>query len=103
MRLLAPGALADLPEIVLLAPLHVGPEQTGALLMGAKPDGPGYTAEDQAMLETLSDPLVVLLHTAQLQEAQAQVLDQTLAEFRRREQSLEQQQQAFGRAQPLWA
>jgi hypothetical protein len=95
MRVFAPGELAELADMVLLVPLHMGPEQVGALLLGTRPGSAAYSAAEQAVLEMLADPLAALLHTAQLQEAQSHLLNQTLDEFRRRERTLEQQQQAL--------
>jgi GAF domain-containing protein len=95
IRPVATGETGELTQMTVLVPLHAGVEQVGALLLGGKSEHSADAPDEVTLLETLAEPVAVLLHTAQLQDTQAQLLNRTIAEFRERERRLQQQQHAI--------
>jgi hypothetical protein len=77
----------------LLVPIYQDDDQIGALLLGAKETGLPYSEEDLLLLEEVADQLGVLIQAAQIQEENAQVISEMVAEFREREHDLQRQMQ----------
>ncbi|MGD8625795.1 MAG: hypothetical protein PVJ34_14750 [Anaerolineae bacterium] len=95
------GEIADLPlpgesgpeDMVLLVPIHVGEEQIGALVLGAREGGGDYRQEDLLLLDDLADQLAALVEAVKLQEENAQAINDMVAQFREREHALQRQVQ----------
>jgi len=87
-----PGS-SGLEVMNLLVPLYDGDDQIGALVLGRKVTGAPYSTADLILLDDLADELVAIIQAAQLQEENAQLISEMVAEFRDREHSLQRQMQ----------
>jgi hypothetical protein len=91
----------DLPEpgepglevMSLLVPLYDGGDQIGALVLGRKTTGAPYSTADLILLDDLADELAEIIQASQLQEENAQLISDMVAEFRDREHDLQRQMQ----------
>ena len=77
----------------LLAPLYDGDDQVGALVLGRKTTGAPYSTADLVLLDDLADELVAIIQASQLQEENAELISEMVAEFRDREHDLQRQMQ----------
>jgi hypothetical protein len=84
----ADGALAGMEVIV---PLQAAGESIGALVLGRRSSGAGYSDEDLVVLEECGDTLASVLHTAQLQAESVQQIEGLLRQLQQLEQQLQQQ------------
>jgi GAF domain-containing protein len=83
----APGGM------VLLVPFFDGDNQIGALVLGPKEDDGVYGEDDLLLLEDLADQLATVSQATRLQEENAQVINEMVAQFREREHALQRQMQ----------
>ena len=83
----------DLEVMNLLVPLYDGDEQIGALVLGRKTSGAPYSTADLILLDDLADEVVEIIQSSQLQEENAQLISEMVAEFRDREHDLQRQMQ----------
>jgi GAF domain-containing protein len=89
-----PGPDADAPGgMVLLVPFFDGDDQIGALVLGRKEDDGVYGEDDLLLLDDLADQLATVSQATRLQEENAQVINEMVAEFREREHALQRQMQ----------
>jgi hypothetical protein len=79
--------------MVLLVPLFSGEVQLAALVLSARESGQPYGEEDLELIEDLADQMAHMIHTSQLQENNAQAMNQLMVDFRERERTLQQQMQ----------
>jgi hypothetical protein len=80
--------LAD-TSMALIAPLHAGGQQLGAIVLGQRTTGVSYTEDDLALLEDLADTVASVVHTVRLQKQSLQQMESLLKEIREREQELQ--------------
>ena len=76
-------------DLALIVPLHVDGGQIGAVVLGQRTTGAGYTEDDTYLLEDLADTIASVVHIARLQERSVQQIDSLLIEVREREQELQ--------------
>jgi GAF domain-containing protein len=86
-----PGKTLGMANAVLIAPLHAGGDQMGAIVLGRKNSGLAYTEDDLEVLEECADTLGGVIYAARLQEHSVQRIDALLREVREREQALQAQ------------
>ena len=84
---------SGLEGLSLLIPLLDGDDQIGALVVGRKKNGAPYSSADLILLDDLADELVEIIQASQLQEQNAQLISEMVAEFRDREHVLQRQMQ----------
>jgi hypothetical protein len=82
-----------LQDMALLVPLNAGGVQLGALVLSAKQSDQPYSEEDLDLIDDLADQVANIIHTSQLQEQNAQAINELVADFRERERTLQQQVQ----------
>lgn len=83
----APGL--GLGDRALIVPLHAGGEQIGAIALGPRATGVGYSEEEWDFLEDCADTIASLVRTARVQEQTTQQIDALLRELREREQEVQ--------------
>ena len=84
-----------LKDMVLLVPLYDGDHQIGALVLGAKESERPYGERDRVLLEDAADQLVSIIQTTRLQEENAELISNLVAEFREREHALQRQMEGL--------
>jgi hypothetical protein len=89
-----------LEGMALLVPMHYGSEQIGAVVLGPKTTGIGYTEDDLDLLEDLAERLASVVHSVRLQENNVRHIDALVTEFRQRERELGLRMQEVLEAQP---
>jgi hypothetical protein len=94
LELSQPGTVG-LEDMALLVPLYDGDAQIGALVLSFRESGQGYSEEDLLLVEDLADQLAAMIQTMQLQEENARLLSDMVADFREQEQALQRQVQAM--------
>ena len=88
IALLSPPKALELADMALIVPLHAGGEQVGAIVLGQRTAGVGYTEDDLDLLEDLADRVASVVHSVRLQERSVQQIDALVREFREREREL---------------
>jgi len=81
----------ELPNMALLAPLHNGNGQIGALILGTKTSNTPYTEEDLEILDMLTAQITTVVHHLYQQEETMRRIDTMLAAFRIQEEALHKQ------------
>lgn len=89
-----------LEGMALLVPMHYGGEQIGAVVLGPKTMGIGYTEDDLDLLEDLAERVAGVVHSVRLQEKSVRQIDTLVTEFRERESELRLKMQEVLEAQP---
>ena len=84
-----PGEMVGLGDMALIAPLHAGGEQTGAIVLGQRTTGAEYGEDDLGMLDECAHTVGSVVHAARLQERSVQQIDALLTEVRERERELQ--------------
>jgi hypothetical protein len=87
------SAPRDLQAMALLVPLHTGGEQVGVVAVGPKRDNQPFDEQDLVLLDDLAGSVAAVIQTAHLQEENAAVLNEMVADFRQRERALQRQVQ----------
>ena len=77
-----------LEGMALLVPMHYGGEQIGAVVLGPKTVGIGYTEDDLDLLEDLAERVAGVVHSVRLQEKSVRQIDSLVTGFRQREREL---------------
>ena len=77
-----------LEGMTLLIPIQYGSEQIGAVVLGPKTMGIGYTEDDLDLLEDLAERVAGVVHSVRLQEKSVRQIDTLVTEFRERESEL---------------
>jgi len=78
----------NLEGMALLVPMHYGGEQIGAVVLGPKAIGIGYTEDDIDLLDDLAGRVAGVVHSVHLQEKSVRQIDALVTEFREREREL---------------
>jgi hypothetical protein len=89
-----------LEGMTLLIPIQYGSEQIGAVVLGPKTMGIGYTEDDLDLLEDLAERVAGVVHSVHLQEKSVRQIDTLVTEFRERESELRLKMQEALEAQP---
>ncbi len=100
-EVLSTTEIADLPRpgvaepegMALLVPLYDGDDQIGALVLGPKESARPYGEGQRILLEDLADQLVTVIQATRLQEENARVISEMVANFREQEHLLQRQMQ----------
>lgn len=95
-----PVSSPKLEGMALLVPLHYGGEQIGAVVLGPKTTGIGYTEDDFDLLEDLAERIASVVHNVRLQEKSVRQIDALVTEFRQRESELRLRIQEVLEAEP---
>ena len=90
----------NLEGMALLVPMHYGGEQIGAVVLGPKAMGIGYTEDDLDLLEDLAERVAGVVHSVRLQEQSVQQIDALVTEFRERERELRLRMQEVLESEP---
>ena len=90
----------NLEGMALLVPMHYGGEQIGAVVLGPKAMGIGYTEDDLDLLEHLAERVAGVVHSVRLQEQSVQQIDALVTEFRERERELRLRMQEVLESEP---
>jgi hypothetical protein len=101
LALLSVADIAELPQpgvagpedMAFLVPIFVVDDQIGAMALGRKEDGSAYSVGDMMLLDDVADRLAVVIENTQLQEENARVISELVAEYRDREHGLQRQVQ----------
>lgn len=83
----------DLHEMALLVPLHTDGAQVGAVVVGPKRDNRPFDEQDLLLLDDLAGRVAAVIRAARLQEENAAVINEMVADFRERERALQHQVQ----------
>jgi len=88
-----PVKAPNLEGMALLVPMHYGGEQIGAVVLGQKTMGIGYTDDDFNLLDDLAERVAGVVHSVRLQEKSVRQIDTLVTEFRQRERELRRRMQ----------
>ena len=83
-----PARSPKIESMRLLVPMHYGGEQIGAVVLGPKTMGIGYTEDEVDLLEDLAERVAGVAHSVHLQEKSVRQIDALVTEFRERERGL---------------
>ncbi len=89
-----------LEGMALVVPMHYGGEQIGAVVLGPKAMGIGYTEDDLDLLEDLAERVAGVVHSVRLQEKSVRQIDALVTEFRQRERELRLKMQEVLESEP---
>ena len=95
-----PTRSPKLEDMALLVPMHYGGEQIGAVVLGPKAMGIGYTEDDFDLLEDLAERVAGVVHNVHLQEKSVRQIDALVTEFRQREMELRLRMRKVLEAEP---
>jgi hypothetical protein len=90
----------NLEGMALLVPMHYGGAQMGAVALGPKMMGIGYSEDDLDLLEDLAERVAGVVHSVRLQEKSVRQIDALVTEFRERERELRLRMQEVLESKP---